>query len=803
MLERTFATEPPSIRVGGAATRMPLGALLRRVAQMSPEEIAYRTLERSRIYRDRRRVSRDSPIAPDATQALPSSGGSFLAYLRQGLQDRFLFDPTSEHRHRMGALLLAGPPARAEAARIQAERLLAHEVELLGFGRVALGAAIDWHRDPLAGVRWPLHFWADYDLVSGGGPDPKVIHETARHGHLPLLGRAYYCLGEERYAREAVAQMISWIEQNPIGWGIHWSSSLELAMRVIAWITTLALIASSRALDESAARRIGASLLAQLAHVHRYPSLYSSPNTHLIGEAAALFLGGCFLPDAPNAARYRRAGAHHLEREVVRQVGEDGVYQELSTYYHAYALDFFLLAYAVGARARRPFSARYFRRLAGMAEFLAAIARSDGRIPLLGDDDGGSAFTLGGAHYHDVRPLLSSAAVLLERPDLFHPSEIDHALWLFGPERVGALEAACGTRTNVTGGPSLRAQAFPDAGYFIQTTENGPHAARLLFDAGQMGLASGGHGHADALQVVLDIDDRPFLVDPGTFVYNRAPEWRAFFRGTRAHNTVTVDDLDQSEPTGTFGWGRKAHASAKLPVTRSWCSYMAGEHDGYVRLAGRVRHHRRVICLASEYWLIVDELTGSGAHRSVWNYHIDPNVDVDLAPAPGVASATLRSGAAKAGISLLTSAASCARIVYGQAGPIQGWVSERYGAREAGPVLQVSADAALPLLAVTLIRPWQAPLEIQAERGPGFLVAKIPGAKSKDVLILNRSGRTVATPEGSVDAGLLWLRSERGKITHWMADDARGLGVGDLRLSDAATAGKWLTGRGYEVDEEA
>ena len=82
MLERTFATEQPSIRPGGAAARMPVGALLRRVVQMSPAEIAYRALERSRIYGDRRRVSRDSPAGPDATGALPTSGGSFLAYLR-------------------------------------------------------------------------------------------------------------------------------------------------------------------------------------------------------------------------------------------------------------------------------------------------------------------------------------------------------------------------------------------------------------------------------------------------------------------------------------------------------------------------------------------------------------------------------------------------------------------------------------------------------------------------------------------------------------------------------------------------
>ncbi len=56
------------------------------------------------------------------------------------------------------------------------------------------------------------------------------------------------------------------------------------------------------------------------------------------------------------------------------------------------------------------------------------------------------------------------------------------------------------------------------------------------------------------LSFTLFSGDRELLVDPGTFVYNCAPEWRNYFRSTRAHNTVAIDGRDQAEQGGTFHW---------------------------------------------------------------------------------------------------------------------------------------------------------------------------------------------------------------------------------------------------------
>ena len=88
----------------------------------------------------------------------------------------------------------------------------------------------------MTGAIWPRHFFASYDTVSSGGPDVKRVWELNRHQHLPRLGKAYLLLGEERYAREVVAQMLGWIEQNPTRTGVHWYSSLEIAIRSLSWL---------------------------------------------------------------------------------------------------------------------------------------------------------------------------------------------------------------------------------------------------------------------------------------------------------------------------------------------------------------------------------------------------------------------------------------------------------------------------------------------------------------------------------------------------------------------------------------
>src|SRR5207237_1131637 len=136
-------------------------------------------------------------------------------------------------------------------------------------------------------------------------------------------------------------------------------------------------------------------------------------------------------------------------------------------------------------------------RLLQMMEFVQHFTRSDGTLPLIGDDDGGRALPIVARDYRSVK-------------------FSDEMFWLTGKDMAHTP-------------PTEASMFYPDAGYAIQRSGWGSHESQLIFDCGGLGMLNGGHGHADALSIVLNAGSTELLTDPGTFVYNGSPEWRNFF----------------------------------------------------------------------------------------------------------------------------------------------------------------------------------------------------------------------------------------------------------------------------------
>ncbi len=193
--------------------------------------------------------------------------------------------------------------------------------------------------------------------------------------------------------------MDRWIDQNPPSLGINWQSSLEIAIRSISWMWTIFLLLPSQSLTGSAASRIGRSLFAQIDHINRFPSVFSSPNTHLTGEATALFIAGSVFQGVEQSKRWQRRGADWLIREMELQVTVDGVHGEISSYYHCYTVDFFLQALALSRQNGFRFPGWMWKRLDLMTGFLRHFARNDGTLSFMGDDDGGRALPIGSKDY--------------------------------------------------------------------------------------------------------------------------------------------------------------------------------------------------------------------------------------------------------------------------------------------------------------------------------------------------------------------------------------------------------------------
>ncbi len=608
--------------------------LLQRVRRMGPEEVRFRAATELRKLRSRARMAvrppgwrRESllrvldPAAPADTVGLTrarqaaATGDWFSAH--RALATHFsrrvtAFPLSGAELGRTAATVAARFPDAAAGARERADRILRGHYDLLGYTSLDFGRPPDWHADPLRGTRAPLAFWASVPYLDPGCGDHKVVWELNRHQHWLTLGRAFALTGDGIYYQEFVSQLEDWLRANPPLQGINWASMLELAFRSLSWLWALELFAHAAASTAEAREPWLVDLLLaldrQLTHVEHNLSRYFSPNTHLSGEALALYVAGRTLPELAASGRRAALGRAVLLHEIDRQVADDGGHVELSAHYHRYSTDFYLLALAVARRSGDLAAARFEEAARRQAAYLRTIADDDGRLPQLGDDDGGQLFPICRRPPADCAGSLAIAATLLNDAELRVGAPAEEAFWFCGP---AAAEPAGEVR-------NVRSRALPSSGYYVSRTRAGDH---MVFDAGPHGYLNGGHAHSDALALTLTVAHRPLLIDPGTATYTMNPEVRDRFRSTSMHNTVVVNGRQQSRPNGPFHWASAATARGFLwRAGGDACDYIEGAHDGYAPLT----HARRVLALHGFGWVIVDYVLGRGPADAEASWHLAP-----------------------------------------------------------------------------------------------------------------------------------------------------------------------------------
>ncbi len=709
---------------------------LRRLRSMSPQELAERSLDNARVATEWMRWRMGGHVLGEQDlirrlrhvyRSQKSVWATLLGeYCRDGPAPLFL-----SHHDRVVRVdwLRTHHPERIDAVIEKADKIRAGEVAL--FGRtfnLNFSDSQVWMRDPVTENLWPRKHWAAVDHRDGrtvGGC--KWVWELNRHAHLITLAKAFFLTDDETYVQEARRQLISWIGANPPLTGINWTSSLEIALRLIAWTWVLAFISESHALDEDLFRAINRSIYQQIQAIRQRLSTHSSANNHLIGEATGLVVCGISFPWFRDSEDWIQTGRAILIREARRQFHPDGVGAEQALAYQRFDMEMYMVAGLLLQGAELPFPQETTGRLEKACQFLQALADEEGNLPDIGDRDDSRAFPLDDRSGTISFPeLLNLAAVTLAREDWGPPtSDFDETLyWLTGRHKASAKTEAA--RPPV---PAPKSQAFPWGGYYVSREADEFVAT---FDCGPLGyLSTAAHGHADSLSVTLRAHGRSLLIDPGTYAYHEAPAWRDFFRGTRAHNTVTVDGEDQSESGGPFLWSNHAQTQCHRWVTTDAYDYVDGSHNGYASI--NVTHRRQLIYLRPDTLVVIDDITGKGDHHASQIWHFAPGTEIYARPLQAhqvVAEVeigddgSLRMEGRRAGsilveptstirdedvwLSLTPLAASAvdARLTWGWLARIQGWVAPTYGHKVAAPVLSYNlrGDAPLRLISILQVR---------------------------------------------------------------------------------------------------
>jgi hypothetical protein len=626
------------------------------------------------------------------------------------LQSRGLFTAKavpSAHGARTGAAWCAAPLTRDGHAALlaAADRLLDGELDVFG-QRVPMQDGVpDWNRDPVTGTAIPLGFglYIDFRHI-GEGVDIKHLWEVNRHLWWVTLAQAWSVTRREAYLQRLAELIDSWLRDCPYGLGANWASPVEHGIRLINWSLVWQLVGGEAsplwAGDAGRARlqRWYDGVFQHMRFASDNYSLYSSADNHLIGEAAGVFVAAHTWDRWREARTLRAAAKRILEQETLKQFAPDGVNREQAMCYHKFSLQF-LLAAGLCARANGDdFAPAVWARIEAAVSFLAAMMDAQGRVPAIGDADDGEVWTLGhGDGFDSYRSLIALGAALFAREDLQAKansisSEPDAQLpWLSGLAAPAQASAAALQRLP---------QRFEHGGYVLLGRElHTPQELRVVIDCGPLGYNRiAGHGHADALSVLLTWAGREWLVDPGTYCYNAAPQLRHFFRGTRAHNTLVVDGLDQSEYGASFLWLRDVNSTLAAEAPGGAAQSVHASHDGYRRLSDPVTHHRRVT-LQADSLLVEDWLECAQPHDVTLHWHAASGIAVQR---DGDVWALCADGRT---LSLQIDGAACeADVIIGSDDPVQGWVSQRFYERVAAPTLVAQARLAPRQVLRTLMR---------------------------------------------------------------------------------------------------
>lgn len=513
----------------------------------------------------------------------------------------------------------------AERALERAERASRRVFEIFGrrvrFPRGHRG--IDWQVDVLGQGRFAQDRDARDPELFPPGLDPKAPWALGRFEHAIALAQGVWLSPSQedraRYAHEFARQLRHFAQLNPPGLGVHWSCTMEVALRAANISLAFLMLRHRPELQDGAfALDLAAALVSHgrfvCAHLEHTGAV---PNNHFVANLVGLLHLGVIFPELGEARAWRALAAEGLRREMQRQVLEDGFSFEGSTSYHRLATELFTLALFAAHAGRIDLGDAFRARLHRMFRAARTYLAPGGAAPQLGDNDSGRALPLCSRAPLDHGYLLPLGAALFQDPELKPEGSTycDEALWLMGPAGLDRWERL------PESGP-VRSGSLPKAGLFFLRGP-GAYCAVSCGPNGQAGV--GGHSHNDKLSVEIYAGEVPLIVDCGTYCYSSDPALRNRFRSTEAHSTVQVDGREQSRlPSGRlFALPDQSRARALAFSSGPARERFAGEHSGFARRKPAAVHRREVLFeRAARLFLIRDEVAGEGIHSAVARFHL-------------------------------------------------------------------------------------------------------------------------------------------------------------------------------------
>ena len=335
-----------------------------------------------------------------------------------------------------------------------------------------------------------------------------------------------------------------------------------MSLRIINWIICISMFGMKVISDETFFTEIINSLYIQYRTLLLRQEKWLLGN-HYFENLFSIVIGSIFFKENKILVKYEKK----LKRETKKQILEDGMHYELSPMYHKVILTDLIRLYSVSLQYNFKMKEWILLYLSKMKNVLLFLEEEFDTTPLFNDSGDNVA--------------RRKEALLLALKKF--------SLMPFSKEQLTS------------------------AGYYKIKNSN----CCVLIDAGKIGPSyMPGHGHCDCLSFEMSIKGMKVLGNSGTYQYQG--KYRNYFRSTRAHNTVMMDNHEQSQCWGEHRVAKRiSRIKAKLDDNT-----FTGE---YINYCGQ--KHKRNISLLNNKLIVSD--TGYNVKMFSSFLHILPEYEIN------------------------------------------------------------------------------------------------------------------------------------------------------------------------------
>lgn len=316
---------------------------------------------------------------------------------------------------------------------------------------------------------------------------------------------AYRKTGERKYLDKSKEIIKCWIDRNNQKDGGEGWSPYTIDLRLTNWLSYYSYVNND--LDAEFKEKLINSIREQYVFLSRHLEKDILGN-HYFEDLKTLVLCALFFNDMPTLDLVLK----EFYKECKEEILPDGMHFELSPMYHKLILEG-IIRVAVALKGKNRADVEVERYLQPMLDVAWSLEEGLERVPLFNDSGNNVSKSIqsliaASKNHFDIQPIYKSR--------------------------------------------------FEDSGFYI--FKQG--AWKLIVDAGQPGPSYiPGHAHCDAGSFELFKDGKPVIVNCGTYAYQCKE--RRFFRSTAAHNTVMINNTEQSQCWGAFRMAKRGKISVK------------------------------------------------------------------------------------------------------------------------------------------------------------------------------------------------------------------------------------------------